>query len=136
MQTQFKQLITIGTIALSGLLFTSPVLSDTLFGTGGYNTQITKSTTSDYSKLFKQLDSNKNGTLEANEWVGTSADPEVMVSTGGYNREMRMRMAGKSINLDEFIMLQKPYSKVMNKSAEMEMDTDPQNWLSKQTGNS
>lgn len=136
MQTQFKQLITMGTIALSGLVFTSPVLADTLFSTGGYNTQITKSATSDYSKLFNQLDSNKNGMLEAKEWVGTSADPEVMLSTGGYNREMRMKMAGKSINLDEFIMLQKPYSKVMNKSAEMEMDTDPQNWLSKQTGNS
>lgn len=136
MHTQFKQLITIGTIALSGLVFTSPVLADTLFSTGGYNTNITKSIATDYSKLFKQLDSNKNGMLEANEWVGTSADPEVMVSTGGYNREMRMRMAGKSINIDEFIMLQKPYSKVMNKSAEMEMDVDPQNWLSRQTGNS
>lgn len=136
MKTQFKQLITIGTIALSGLVFTSPVLADTLFSTGGYNTNINKSAATDYSKLFKQLDSNKNGMLEAKEWVGTNADPEVMVSTGGYNREMRMRMAGKSINLDEFIMLQKPYSKVINKTADMEMDVDPQNWLSRQTGNS
>ena len=136
MQTQPKQLIMIGTIAISGLLSASPSLADTLFSTGGYNTQITKSAPTDYSTLFNQLDSNNNGMLEAREWVGTSADPEVMFSTGGYSREMRMKMVDKSINLDEFILLQKPASSVINKRAEMEIDADPQNWLSRQTGNS
>lgn len=134
MNTQFKQLIAIGTVAFSGLAFTSPALADVSFSTGGYNTMVTKSAASDHKQLFKQLDSNKNGTLEANEWIGTNADPDVMFSSGGYNREMRMKMAEKSINLDEFIMLQMPVSKAMNKSAEMELN--PQEWLSRQTGNS
>lgn len=134
MNTQFKQLIAIGTVAFSGLVFTSPVLADVSFSTGGYNTSVTKSAGPDHKQLFKQLDSNENGTLEAKEWIGTNADPDVMFSSGGYNREMRMKMADKSINLDEFIMLQMPVSKAMNKSAEMELD--PQQWLSRQTGNS
>lgn len=54
-----------------------------------------------YTQLFDTLDSNKNGRLETNEWVGTRNDPMITLATGGYLQALRDMAMMEKIDADK-----------------------------------
>jgi Ca2+-binding EF-hand superfamily protein len=91
--------------------------------------------------LFETLDVNKDGFVDAKEWVGTDGKKEISIATGGYATQLRsMKMMGAmdansdhKVSKDEFITFQATiYAKMDKKGDGM---VDAQNWLAKITGN-
>ena len=94
-----------------------------------------------YGKVFDELDANKDGVLDANEWVGKDGNKSVTLGTGGYSRQLRKlsTMDAMDANKDhkitreEFISYHDTLFVAMDKSGDAQLD--PQEWLAKATGN-
>jgi Ca2+-binding EF-hand superfamily protein len=64
-----------------------------------------------YGKVFDELDTNKDGELDAKEWVGVKGQQEISISTGGYATQLRTMKMMKAmdangdhkVSKDEFI---------------------------------
>lgn len=159
MTTQLKNATLIAGAMLAATLASAPAGADTSFATGGYarqlhkmgmmkmidedgNHMVTGTEFRDYYGLvFEELDSNGDGSLDANEWVGTKGDQEISLATGGYSRELRtMAMMKKmdtnsdhKVSRDEFIKHQEVLLSAMDTNKDGQLD--PQEWLARQTGN-
>jgi hypothetical protein len=110
MTFKFKYSLLVVTTAL----FTSQAFSaEPMLSTGGYATELQNMTmmkmidangdhkvTKDeydayYVNLFDQLDTDKDGSVDATEWKGPSAKSNLDLTTGGYTHELRnMKMMG------------------------------------------
>jgi hypothetical protein len=159
MTTQLKHIAIIVGALMSTVAFSSPASADAMVGTGGYNREIhtmgmmkmidangdhmvSTAEFMDYNgTLFVMLDVNKDGSLDATEWVGTKGKQEISIATGGYATQLRtMKMMGAmdtngdhKVSKDEFIAFQETIYAQMDKKGDGMVDA--QNWLRKQTGN-
>lgn len=130
-----------------------------MVGTGGYNTELHKIDMMNmldgnadhmvtdqefrtyYGQVFDEIDTNRDGTLDAKEWVGTSGKQEIKLATGGYSRELRKMEMMKSIDTNgdhkvtknEFVTFHQSLFTTMDANSDKQLD--PQEWLAKQTGN-
>lgn len=94
-----------------------------------------------FTRVFDELDSNRDGTLTVKEWVGTQGKQDIALATGGYSRELRKTATMDAIDADadhqvtrsEFLSYQKGVFAKMDSNADAALD--PQEWLAKQTGN-
>ncbi|MBC7785965.1 MAG: calcium-binding protein [Methylophilaceae bacterium] len=94
-----------------------------------------------YGKLFDELDTDKDGEVDATEWVGVKGRTKLELATGGYNRELRtMKMLGMmdkdadhKVAKDDFFTHHKTIFTAMEKSGDGEIN--PQEWLGKHAGN-
>ncbi len=159
MKIQFNTTL-ISCLLLSASVITSSAhAADEMFSTGGYaremhkmammkaldadgNHMVTKDEFDNYyGELFDALDTDKDGSIDAKEWVGDKNDQKLSLATGGYSRELRtMKMMSKidtngdhKVTKDEFIAYQDTLFKAMDTSGDNQID--PQEWLAKQTGN-
>ena len=93
-----------------------------------------------YGSLFDALDTNKDGSLDAKEWVGIKGQQEISLATGGYIHQLRtMKMMGKvdadgdhNVTKEEFINYHQAIFNAMDKKGDGIIDA--QNWLSKHAG--
>jgi hypothetical protein len=144
---------------LSAALFSATLAAEPTFGTGGYSRQLhtleqmkmldadgdhmvsRAEYTGYYGSLFEALDANRDGTVDATEWVGTKGKRSVSIATGGYttalrNKKMMDMMDGDGdhkITRDEFIRFHEPIFTSMDAKGDGMIDA--QNWLRRQTGN-
>jgi hypothetical protein len=159
MTFQYKKMAFIVGALLSTIVFSNLASADAMVGTGGYNREfhtmgmmkmidangdhmVSNSEFTDfYGSLFDTLDTNKDGALDAKEWVGTKGHQEVSLTTGGYANQLRtMKMMGKmdtdgdhTVTKDEFVGYHQAIFKAMDKSDTGSIDA--QHWLGKQAGN-
>lgn len=158
MQINKMALITLA--LLSTAAFAAPTFAaDAMLSTGGYarqlhtmsmmkmldadgNHMVTNAEFDDfYGKLFDELDTDTDGSVDAKEWVGVKGKTKLSLTTGGYSRELRtMKMMGMmdkdsdhKVTKDEFISYHKTIFTAMDKSGSGEIN--PQQWLSKHAGN-
>jgi Ca2+-binding EF-hand superfamily protein len=149
--------LAIATLCTTTLL--SPVASaDAMVGTGGYNREmhsmemmkmldangdhmVTSTEFDDYyGSLFDALDTDKDGSIDAKEWVGVKGSNKIDIATGGYSRELRtMKMMGKmdsdgdhKVTKDEFINFHKTIFAAMDKKGDGQITA--QEWAAKQLG--
>ena len=151
-------LITLALLSTVGLTATS-FAAEPMLSTGGYARQLHTMTMMKmldangdhmvseaefddyYGKLFDELDTDHDGSVDTKEWVGVKGKTKLSLATGGYSRELRsMKMMGMmdkdgdhKVTKDEFIDYHKAIFKAMDKSGSGEIN--PQQWLSKHTGN-
>lgn len=144
---------------LTATVFSGSLAADTTFGTGGYSRElrtleqmkmldadgdhmVSKTEYTDYyGSLFDALDTDRDGTVDTTEWVGTKGKRGVSIATGGYATELRtkkmMGMMDKDgdhkITREEFIGFHEPIFTAMDRKGEGMIDA--QNWLRRQTGN-
>jgi Ca2+-binding EF-hand superfamily protein len=93
-----------------------------------------------YGKLFDELDTDKDGSVDAKEWVGVNGKTKLSLATGGYSRELRtMKMMGMmdkdsdhKVTKDEFINYHKTIFTAMDKAGTGEITA--QEWLAKHIG--
>lgn len=158
MTAQYKRMAIVLGALLSTVAFSAPA-SAAMVATGGYNREIhtmemmkmidangdhmvSAAEFTDFNgTLFDMLDADKDGSVNATEWVGTKGNQGVSIATGGYATQLRsMKMMGAmDINGDhkvskpEFLAFQEiVYLRMDSKSDGM---VDGQSWLRKQTGN-
>lgn len=87
-----------------------------------------------FTLVFEELDTNRDGTLDAREWVGTQGQQDISLATGGFSRELRtLKMMGimdsdgnHKVTKDEFLKYQQ---RVFSTMAGNAAAIDPQNWL-------
>ena len=93
------------------------------------------------ASVFDELDTNKDGTLDAKEWVGkTIGKQPISLATGGYSRELRkMAMMGKmdadgdhKITKDEYLNHQQTIFSTRDKNGDQQLSA--QEWVSKHVG--
>ncbi len=154
MKIQLKNVVLVASVLLSTSAF-----ADAMFSTGGYSHELHKmdmmkmldadgnhmvskaEADSFYSSLFDALDTDKDGTIDAKEWVGTKGNQSISLATGGFSRELRTMAMMKLVDTDsdhtvskeEFLKLNETQFTAMDKSGDGQLD--PQEWLAKQTGN-
>jgi Ca2+-binding EF-hand superfamily protein len=154
MKIQLKNAVLVASVLLSTSAF-----ADAMFSTGGYARELHKmdmmkmldadgnhmvsraEADSFYGLLFDALDTDKNGTIDAKEWVGTKGNQSISLATGGFSRELRTMAMMKLVDTDtdhtvskqEFLKLNETQFSAMDKSEDGQLD--PQEWLAKQTGN-
>ncbi len=157
---QFKNTVLVTTVLLSTVAFSTPAISaDAMLSTGGYARELHKmdmmqkldadgnhmvskaEADSFYGSLFDSLDTDKDGTVDAKEWVGTKGNEKISLATGGYSHELRSMKMMKMIDTDgdhkvtkdEFLKYNETIFTAMDTSGDGQLD--PQEWLAKQTGN-
>ena len=94
-----------------------------------------------YAATFDALDTNKDGVLDAKEWVGTKGEGSVTVGTGGYNRQLRkMKMMGMmdkdgdhKVTKEEFIGFHEAIFKAMDTKGDGMLTSAT--WIKKLGGN-
>jgi Ca2+-binding EF-hand superfamily protein len=154
MKIQLKNVVLVASVLLSTSAF-----ADAMFSTGGYSHELHKmdmmkmldadgnhmvskaEADSFYGSLFDALDTDKDGTIDAKEWVGTKGNQSISLATGGFSRELRTMAMMKLVDTDsdhtvskeEFLKLNETQFTAMDKSGDGQLD--PQEWLAKQTGN-
>lgn len=154
MKIQFNNVVLIASV-----LFSTAAFADTTFSTGGYARELHKmdmmkmldadgnhmvskaEADSFYSSLFDTLDTDKDGSIDAKEWVGTKGNQSISLATGGFSRELRTMAMMKlvdtdndhTVSKDEFLKLNETQFTAMDTSGDGQLD--PQEWLAKQTGN-
>lgn len=160
MKTQMKHIAVMASVIACSAAFSAPAFSaDAMLSTGGYAREMHKMdmmkmldadgnhmVSNDefnayYGNVFDELDTNKDGVVDAKEWVGTKSTNKVSIATGGYSRELRsMKMMGMmdkdgdhKVTKDEFIAYHDMLFSAMDKSGDKQIDG--QEWLAKQTGN-
>jgi Ca2+-binding EF-hand superfamily protein len=160
MKTQLKNVAIMASVIACSAAFSAPAFSaDAMLSTGGYAREMHKMdmmkmldadgnhmVTSDefnsyYGNVFDELDTNKDGAVDATEWAGSKSNAKVSIATGGYSRELRsMKMMGMmdkdgdhKVTKDEFIAYHDTLFTAMDKSGDKQIDG--QEWLAKQTGN-
>lgn len=93
-----------------------------------------------YGKLFDELDTDKDGSVDTKEWVGVNGKTKLDLATGGYSRELRtMKMMGMmdtagdhKITKEEFINYHKKIFTAMDKAGDGQITA--QEWLGKHIG--
>ena len=160
MSMRLKRIVFISSVLLSATTLTLPAFAeDAMLSTGGYARQLNKmemmkmldangdhmvtaaEADAYYNSIFDALDKDKNDSLDAKEWVGTTGKSKLELATGGYSRELRsmkmMKMMDADgdhlVTRDEFLTHHKKIFENMDKSGDHQLD--PQEWLAKQTGN-
>ncbi len=94
-----------------------------------------------YNNLFDKLDMNKDKFLDEKEWTGTAKEKIISLGTGGYIKALgSMKIMGamdsdanNKVSSQEFLSFHETIFNRMDIKNEGEVD--PQQWLSKQTGN-
>lgn len=155
MAIQFKQTaIAIG-VALAA--FSTVASADAMIGSGGYsklhtmemmkmvdadgNHMVSKTEFMDYyGSIFDALDTDKDGSIDAKEWVGTKGDNKISIATGGYSSQLRTMKMMKSMDTDgdhkvtkdEFIKFHEAIFNTMSKGG---TEVDGKGWLARTTGN-
>ena len=159
MTTQFKRTAIVLGALLSTVAFSIPASADAMIATGGYNREFHTmgmmkmldangdhmvshdEFTTYYSAVFDELDTDKDGSVDAKEWVGTKGNQGISIATGGYSTQLRtMKMMGKmdadgdhKVTKAEFLAFHDSQFTAMDKKGDGMID--PQNWLRKQTNN-
>lgn len=93
-----------------------------------------------YGSIFDELDTDKDGTIDAKEWVGTKGNNKISIATGGYSSELRtMKVMGMmdttgdhKITKEEFLAFHEKLFQGMDKKGDGMVDA--QEWLAKTTG--
>jgi hypothetical protein len=158
MTIQFKKMAVIVGSLLSTVVFSNFASADAMVGTGGYNREMhamgmmkmidangdhmvsQDEFSKYYGELFDMLDTNKDGSLDAKEWVGVKGHSELSITTGGYANQLRtMKMMGKmdtdgdhNVTKEEFLSFHEAAFKTMDKKGNGIIDA--QNWLGKHAG--
>lgn len=160
MVIQTKVAVMIVATVLSTSIFSIPSFAaDTTFGTAAYQKEFRKLKMMQMldadgnhmvsleefnafnSSVFDSLNKDSDDSLDTKEWVGVDGKQEVSFGTGGYNRQLRTKKMMALTDADgdhlvtkaEFLKLQESIFAKMDKSGDSQLD--PQEWLSKQTGN-
>lgn len=159
MKFQAKRNTLLVAALFSTVLFSQVASADEMLSTGGYAREMHKIEMMNmldangdhmvsldefnqyYAKLYEALDKDKNGKIDATEWVGDKKETGISIATGGYTRELRkMEMMSKvdsdgdhTVSKDEFVTYHQSLFKGLDKSGDKQID--PQEWLAKQTGN-
>lgn len=157
MTTPSMKLAMLTAALLSSMAITN--VQAAMVGTGGYNTELHKIDMMNmldgnadhmvtdqefrtyYGKVFDEIDTNRDSSLDTKEWVGTAGKQEIKLATGGYSRELRKMEMMKSIDTDgdhkvtknEFVTFHQSLFATMDANSDKQLD--PQEWLAKQTGN-
>lgn len=156
MNFQFKQLALATSLVLSVAAISAPAFAaDAMVGTGGYARQlhkmdmmkmfdangdhmVTKAEYDEYyGKIFDELDTDHDGSVEASEWTGPSKSSKLDLTTGGYSRELRsMKMMGKmdadgdhKVTKDEFLAFHNDVFATMDKKGDGQITANE--WLGK-----
>ena len=155
MAIQFKQTaIAIG-VALAA--FSTVASADAMIGSGGYsklhtmemmkmidadgNHMVTKDEfTKYYGDIFDALDTDKDGSIDAKEWVGNKGDNKISIATGGYSAQLRTMKSMKAMDTDgdhkvtkdQFIKFHEAIFNAMSKGG---TEVDGKGWLARNTGN-
>ena len=158
MNVTTKKVVLIAATLLSTAVFSASASADVMLGTGGYNREmhkmemmkmldadgnhmVTSAEFDDYyGSIFDALDTDKDGSVDAKEWVGVNGKTKLDLATGGYSRQLRtMKMMGAmdadgdhKVTKDEFINFHKTIFAAMDKSGDGELN--PQEWLAKHVG--
>ena len=159
MNVQFNKIALITLALITTAVFTAPAISaEAMLSTGGYARQLqtmpmmkmldadgnhmvsTAEFDDFYGKIFDELDTDKDGSVDTKEWVGVKGKSKLDLATGGYSRELRnMKMMGMmdkdgdhKVTKDEFIDYHKTIFTAMNKSGTGEITA--QEWLAKHIG--
>jgi hypothetical protein len=159
MNFKIKNAVLVVATLLSTAVVSAPAFSaDPMLSTGGYDREFHKmammkmvDANGDHmvtlvefddfnSNVFIELDKNKDGTLDATEWVGTKSKQDISLATGGYSRELRtMKMmemvdanSDHNVSKDEFLAYQRTIFAVMDAKGNKQID--PQEWLAKHVG--
>lgn len=90
-----------------------------------------------YGKLFDELDTDHDGSVEANEWTGPSKASKLDLTTGGYSRELRsMKMMAKmdadgdhKVTKDEFLNFHRKVFAQMDKKGDGQITANE--WVGK-----
>jgi Ca2+-binding EF-hand superfamily protein len=144
MTIQFKKMAVIVSALLSTVAFSSSASADVNLGTGGYVRELhtmgmmkmidangdhmvsQDEFTTYYGEIFDMLDTNKDGALDAKEWVGVKGKQEISIATGGYATQLRtMKMMGRldtdgdhNVTKEEFLNFHTATFKNMDKKGE------------------
>ncbi|MGQ0442405.1 MAG: EF-hand domain-containing protein [Methylophilaceae bacterium] len=157
MRLKSKNVVLAFATLLSTAVFSATAFSaDASLTTGGYAKEFQKMTLmkmldadgnhmvtlaefdSFHSSVFDEVDVDKNGTLDVNEWVGkTIGKKEISVATGGYSRELRKtKMMDKmdadgdhKITKEEFLAHQQKIFSKLDQSSNQELSS--QEWVAK-----
>ncbi len=158
MTTQIKNMAVAGALLATVAVSTS-ASADAMVGTGGFNRElhtmgmmkmldangdhmVSKAESMDYyGALFDMLDTDKDGSIDAREWVGTKGNQGLSIATGGYATQLRtMKMMGAmdtdgdhKVTRDEFITFQESTFSAMDKKGDGMITAET--WLRKTTGN-
>jgi len=158
MNVTTKKVVLIAATLLSTAVFSASASADVMLGTGGYNREmhkmemmkmldadgnhmVTSAEFDDYyGSIFDTLDTDKDGSIDAKEWVGIKGQSKIDIATGGYSRELRtMKMMGlmdadgdHKVTKDEFINHHKAIFTAMDKNGDGQLN--PQEWLARNTG--
>ncbi len=153
MNFQFKKVALTTSVLLA--ISTSVFAADAMLGTGGYaramhkmemmkmidgngDHMVTKEEFDDYyGKLFDELDTDHDGSVDATEWAGPSKASKLDLTTGGYSRELRsMKMMGKmdsdgdhKVTKDEFVGYHQKLFVEMDKKGDGQITA--QEWVGK-----
>ena len=156
MTIKTKHTVLLSTL-LSMSLISMPALSADI-GTGGYSRQLQKmslmkmiDSNSDHmvtaaefdafnNAVFDELDTDKDGSLDEKEWVGTKQSKAISVATGGYSRELRKVAMmdvmdtnhDHKVTREEFLNYQRTVFQKMDTSGDKQLDG--KEWLAKQVG--
>lgn len=160
MSIRTRTAVIVAASLLSTSMFSLSVFAaDTTFGTAAYNKEFKKMKMMQMldadgnhmvsleefnafnSSVFDSLNKDSDDSLDTKEWVGVDGKQEVSFGTGGYNRQLRTKKMMALTDADgdhlvtkaEFLKLQESIFAKMDKSGDSQLD--PQEWLSKQTGN-
>jgi len=93
-----------------------------------------------YGSIFDALDTDKDGSIDAKEWVGTKGDNKISIATGGFSSQLRTMKMMKAMDTDgdhkvtkdEFLKYHEGVFMAMSKSG---TDIDGKGWLARTTGN-
>lgn len=94
-----------------------------------------------YGSLFDALDTDRDGSVDAKEWIGTRGNQDISLATGGYSKQLRTIKMMDTMDTDkdhkvtkaEFIGFHSSLFKAMDQKGDGMIDG--QNWLRKQTSN-
>jgi len=119
MNFQFKKVALATSVLLSIAAISLPaVADDVMLGTGGYAREmhkmgmmkmldangdhmVTKEEFDDYyGKVFDELDTDHDGSVDAKEWVGVAGNNKIDIATGGYSSELRRMKMMKAMDTD------------------------------------
>lgn len=142
MNFQIKNTVLIVATLLTTAVFSAPAFSaEPMLSTGGYAREMHKMemmkmldansdhvvTTAEfnsyYDSIFDALDSNKDGSLDAKEWVGVKGQSKLDLATGGYSRELRSMKMMKMMDTDSDHKVTKEEFSAYHKKIYDSMDT-------------
>ncbi len=159
MNFQIKSTALIVATLLTTAVFSAPAFSmEPMLSTGGYAREMHKMemmkmldangdhmvTMAEfdayYNSIFDALDTDKDGSLDAKEWVGIKGKSKLDLATGGYSHELRsmkmMKMmdtdGDHKVTKDEFLAYHKKIFESMNKKGDGQITA--QEWAGKTLG--